>query len=56
MTTIGQVSADEPTVRGRVPLAADWKRDELTVVAFAQERRSRAILGSAAVPLRAAGR
>jgi hypothetical protein len=54
MTTIGQVTAGDWTVRGSVPVTADWKRDELTIVAFAQERRGRAILGAAAVALRAA--
>jgi hypothetical protein len=54
MTTIGQVTSGDWSVRGSVSIGADWNRDALTVVAFAQERRSRAVLGSAAAPLRAA--
>ena len=37
------------SVRTRATLARDWRRDRLTLIAFVQERRSRAILASAAV-------
>lgn len=53
LTAIGQASAGESTARADVPIGADWKRDELKVVAFVQEQRGRAILGAAAAPLRA---
>jgi hypothetical protein len=53
MAAIGQV-ADGMTsgsARVEIPLGAGWQRDRLRVVAFVQERRGRAILASASVPL-----
>lgn len=53
MATIGEVTSEGPTsASATIPVAADWKRDQLKVVAFVQERRSRRILASAAVPLK----
>ena len=52
MTTIGQASTGESSVRADLSIGADWKRDELKVVGFVQEQRGRAILGAAATPLR----
>ena len=55
MATIGQVSADGASgtvATADIPIAADWQRDRLTVVAFVQELRGRTILASAAVPLK----
>jgi hypothetical protein len=51
LTAIG--GAQAPTASALTGLTIDpgWKRERLTVVAFVQERRSRAILASAAVPL-----
>ena len=52
LATAGEAAADGPsTIRTEIPLGADWQRAALKVVAFAQERRGRAILASAAVPL-----
>ena len=44
---------DQPfsSARAEVPLAADWQRDQLKVVAFVQELRGRTILASASVSL-----
>jgi hypothetical protein len=39
------------SVDAELPLDASWRSDRLKVVAFVQERRSRAILASAAVPV-----
>ena len=39
------------TVHAEVPIAADWQRAQLKVVAFVQERRSRAILAAAVLPV-----
>jgi hypothetical protein len=39
------------TVHAELPLAADWQRSQLKVVAFVQERRGRAILAAAALPV-----
>jgi hypothetical protein len=50
LMTIGEAPGASST---RIPLAPDWQRDELKIVAFVQERRSRAILGSATAPLAA---
>ena len=50
LMTIGEAPGPSST---RIRLAPDWQRDELKIVAFVQERRSRAILGSATAPLAA---
>jgi hypothetical protein len=54
LATIGQIAGDvtSGSARAEIPLAADWQRDQLTVVAFVQEVRGRAILAAAAVPLK----
>jgi hypothetical protein len=53
LTRIGE--AGNPAVaaplRGEITLGADWRRDQLKLVAFAQEQRGRAIVAAAAVPL-----
>ena len=55
MATIGQAVADGPaSVRAEIPLAADWQRANVKIVAFVQEQRSRAILASAAATLKTA--
>ena len=52
MTTIGEASGDgASSARAAIAIAPDWQRDQLKVVAFVQERRSRAILASASAPL-----
>jgi hypothetical protein len=57
MTTVGQAAADgRASAHAEIPLGADWRRDQLTIVAFVQEQRGRAILASAAVPLQTARR
>jgi hypothetical protein len=38
-------------VRAEIPIASDWQRAQLKVVAFVQERRSRAILAAASLPV-----
>ena len=55
LAAIGQIAGDGSTsgaARADIPLAADWQRDHLTVVAFVQELRGRTILASASVPLK----
>jgi hypothetical protein len=55
--TIGEATADRPsTVRAEIPLAADWQRAQLKVVAFVQERRGRAILAAATARVQDAAR
>jgi hypothetical protein len=55
LATIGQIageaSSSGPTV-AEIPLAADWQRDHLAVVAFVQEAHGRTILASASAPLK----
>jgi hypothetical protein len=51
MTTIGQAGAGPSQLRAEVAIATDWKRDALHIVAFVQESRGRAILGSATARL-----
>jgi hypothetical protein len=52
MSTIGQAAEGATAAGGDLPIGSDWQRDQLKVVAFVQEQRGRAILASAAVPLR----
>jgi hypothetical protein len=55
LATIGQVAdagASTGIKQADIPLAADWQRDHLAVVAFVQELHSRAILAAASVPLK----
>jgi hypothetical protein len=48
----GEAARDSvSTVHAELPLAADWQRPQLKVVAFVQERRGRAILAAAALPV-----
>ena len=51
MTTIGEAAATGGEARAEIPIASDWRRDNLKVVAFVQARKGRAVLASAAVPL-----
>jgi hypothetical protein len=50
MATIGQAGTTTP-VRAECPLQPEWRRDALTIVAFVQERRGRAIVAAAAARL-----
>jgi len=55
LATIGQVAEEGSTTapaRAEIPLAADWQRDRLAVVAFVQQVRGRTILAAASVPLK----
>jgi hypothetical protein len=55
--TIGEATTDRAsTARAEIPIAADWQRAQLKVVAFVQERRSRAILAAAMARVQDAGR
>ncbi len=49
MATIGDAGSTIP--HAEIPLAADWQREHLKLVAFVQERQGRAILAAAAVPI-----
>jgi hypothetical protein len=52
LTTIGEAAwGAASTARAEVPIAADWQRAQLKVVAVVQERRGRAILASAVLPV-----
>jgi hypothetical protein len=54
MATIGEAGASP--AQANIPLAADWQRDHLRVVAFVQELHSRGVLASASVSLQNARR
>ncbi|HEY7286368.1 MAG TPA: DUF1223 domain-containing protein [Vicinamibacterales bacterium] len=48
----GEAVRETPTtVHAEIPVAADWQRAQLKVVAFVQERRNRAILAAAVLPV-----
>jgi len=52
LAAIGQAASDGvSSARTDIPLAADWQRDQLKVVAFVQELRGRTILASASISL-----
>jgi hypothetical protein len=51
MQTVGPVTAPEHSARAAVGVARQWRRDHVKLVAFVQERRSRRVLASAALPL-----
>jgi hypothetical protein len=52
LAAIGQAASDGvSSARADIPLAAEWQRDQLKVVAFVQELRGRTILASASVSL-----
>jgi hypothetical protein len=52
LMAVGRVNGGQSTASARVPLARDWQRARLKVVAFVQEQRSRRIVAAAsrAVP------
>lgn len=53
MTVIGRVTRAAPlATRSVVSIRAGWKPDRLRAVVFAQDARTRAILGAASIPLR----
>ena len=54
LRTIGSAAA--VPARIEVTIAPDWQRDALKIVVFIQERASRRVLGSAAMPLSSARR
>lgn len=59
LTTVGEATATDGTARlavQRVPIAADWNRDNLKIVAFVQESRSRHIVAAASRPVPGARR
>jgi hypothetical protein len=49
--TIGEASGGAGEAKTEIPIAADWARPHLKVVAFVQARSGRTVLASAAVPL-----
>lgn len=53
LATIGRIASGQTGGAARADIALDaaWQRDHLTVVAFVQENRARAILAAASVPL-----
>jgi hypothetical protein len=55
LTTIGQASP-ESVVTWRLPLAADWNRGNLKIIAFVQESRSRHIVAARSRPVPSATR
>lgn len=57
MVTVGQASRHgTSSARAEIPLATDWQRGSLRLVAFVQEQRGRAILAATAVALEIDGR
>jgi len=53
LQTIGDASGEAADARARITLSSDWRRHNLKVVAFAQERGSRRVLATAALAVAA---
>jgi hypothetical protein len=54
LAPVGEAARDAAsTVHAEIPIASDWQRSQLTIVAFVQERRARTILAAAALPVAA---
>lgn len=52
LAAAGEAARGVPTtVRAEIPIGSDWQPAQLKVVAFVQERRSRAILAAAELPV-----
>jgi hypothetical protein len=51
MATIGEAGATGGEARADIPIASDWHRENLRIVAFVQARKGRTVLASAAMPL-----
>jgi hypothetical protein len=51
LAAIGEVTPARAAVRTDLTLSAAWQRDQVRIVAFAQERASRHVLGAAAMAL-----
>jgi hypothetical protein len=51
LATVGEAQAPSSTARAELTIDPTWNRERLTLVAFVQERRGRAILASAAARL-----
>jgi hypothetical protein len=51
MATIGEAAAAGGEARAEIPIASDWHRENLKIVAFVQARNGLMVLASAAVPL-----
>ena len=49
--TVADVTAAGRTARATFPIAADWRRENVKIIGFVQERRSRRVIATAVVPL-----
>jgi hypothetical protein len=49
MKDIGQLNGAEGRARTRLKVSPEWRREQLKIVAFAQSRKSRRVLGTAVV-------
>jgi hypothetical protein len=51
MVTVAPVTGAGGPVRATLRMDADWRRDALKIVAFVQQRRSRRVIATAALPI-----
>src|SRR5207249_3481930 len=56
MTTVGEAIGDPADARTDMSLDRGWRRSNLKIVAFVQERASRHVLASGVAAVQAAGR
>jgi hypothetical protein len=49
--TVAEVAGPDQSARATIAVAADWRREHLKIVSFVQQRRSRRVIATAAVPL-----
>lgn len=52
LSTIGEVKGTQASARTAIALDREWQRDRIKIVAFAQERSSRRVLGAAVTTIR----
>jgi hypothetical protein len=51
MQTVGDMTSADRPIRATIVIAADWRRENLKVVSFVQQRHTRRVLATAMVPL-----
>ena len=51
MRTVGDVTAADGSARATIAVFADWRRENLKIISFVQQRRSRRVLATAALRL-----
>jgi hypothetical protein len=51
MHTVAEVTGPDQAARATIAVAPDWRREHLKIASFVQQRRSRRVIATAAVPV-----